>query len=153
MFRTQNELSNAMVGLFNDPDFKVLLKQQAPSVRKKFQKMANAMPKGRAFLKDVRNEICGHVRESAVRRALHTMPFDSFGMLDIGRKSGDLRYGFTEEIVAGILLKGVRKRERAKGTSQKFRSIAAILPMFTLVEYCFAMYARNRALIDMLPLE
>jgi hypothetical protein len=154
LFRTHSDLLNAMLRLLGDPDFKQLLERQTPSVKAKFTKLAEAIPQGKKFVKEIRDDVCGHVLESAVQHALEAMEWESFGYLDVGEKHEDTRYEFTGEIVAGILLKGVSREERQNGlTSEKYRASASLLPVFGLVEYCLVMYGQDRGLLSMGLLE
>lgn len=73
LVRTQTELSSAIQVLLKDREFKDLLSNESTEVQKQFRKAARAIGKAHPIAKDVRNDICGHVKEKAVQEALETM--------------------------------------------------------------------------------
>jgi hypothetical protein len=147
MLRTQMELSGAIQVLLGDKHFKALLEKQSDGVRTEFAEVASAIGKAHSILKDVRNEIAGHVLESAVQATLERIDAEAFGLLDLGPKANLTHYKFAGELTAEILLKDVSKEERRDISSSKFALIADLLPTFTLVERCLMMYAQDRGLL------
>lgn len=152
-FASQMELSNAIQTLLGNPHFSELLHRQPDPLQLKFKKMAEIIGRAHRVLKDVRNDICGHVKASAVQEALEGMSLDSFGFLDIGPTTRLTRYEFAGELVAAMMLKEVSDQERKGLISAKYKLIADILPIFSLIDYCLAMYADDRGLMSFWPLE
>ena len=147
MIRTQTELSGSIQRLLVSPGFKVLLEREANTIQAKFEDMAKVIGEVHILLKGVRNDICGHVLESAVQSALEQISWESFDFWEIGETANLTHFRFAGEIVAEMLLKGISEEERREIRSSKFAQLAKILPAFTLIDYCFALYAMDRGLL------
>jgi hypothetical protein len=122
LMRSQMELSGAIQVLLGTPEFKNLLEKQSTEVKKKFTEAASVLTRVHPLLKDVRNDIGGHVLLSAVQAALERMDWHSFDFLDIGPLANLTHYKFAAELVAEMLLKDVSAEERRTITSSKFAS-------------------------------
>lgn len=153
LMRSQMELSGAIQVLLRTPEFSALLEKQSDEVKKKFTEVASVLNRVHPLLKDVRNDIGGHVLESAVQSALERLDWESFGFLDIGPLANLTHYKFAGELVAEMLLKDVSVEERRTITSSKFAEIAELVPTFALIEYCFALYAKDRGLLPLRSIE
>ncbi len=147
LVRTQIELSSAIQVLLRDQEFKDLLSNESTEVQKQFRKAARAIGKAHPIAKDVRNDICGHVKEKAVQEALETMDPGAWGFLVLGKTGRNTHYKFAGEVTAAILLKGVSDEERRKITSGKWEIIAELVPVFALIEHCVLIYAKSRKLL------
>ncbi len=106
-----------------------------------------AIGKAHPIAKDVRNDICGHVKEKAVQEALETMDPGAWGFLVLGKTGRNTHYKFAGEVTAAILLKGVSDEERSKIKSGKWEIIAELVPVFALIEHCVLIYAKSRKLL------
>lgn len=147
LIRTQMELSGALQTLLISPEFKDLLDKAPEEIQRAFCEAAAVIRKAHPAAKDVRNDICGHVRESAVQAALERIDPDSWDFLDVGREANLTHYKFAGELTAEILLKDVSKEERRTISSSKFATIADLLPTFALIEVCLRLYAQDRGLL------
>jgi ribosomal protein S17E len=147
LIRTQTELSGAIQTLLISSEFKSLLDKAPKEIQEAFSEAAAIIGKAQPVAKDVRNDICGHVRESAVRAALERIDPDSWGFLDIGPRANLTHYKFAGELTAEILLKDVTKEERGTISSSKFATIANLVQTFALIEVCLRMYAQDRRLL------
>ena len=147
LIRTQMELSGAVQVLLKSPEFEQLLSRATQEIQKAFREAASVIGKAHPIAKDVRNDICGHVREQAVQAALEVIDPDSWGFLDVGRIAKQTHYKFAGELIAEILLKGVSREERAKIESSKFATIAELTEIFSLIELCVLLYAEDRRLL------
>jgi hypothetical protein len=152
LLRTQMELSGAIRVLLGNEHFKKLLERQTDKVKAQFAIGASAFEKAHSTLKAVRNDIAGHVLESAVQAALEKIDSevpDAFGFLDVGPKGNLTHYKFVGELTAEILLKDVSAEERRQLASSKFALLIDLLPTFNLIEHCLLMYVRDRKLLDL----
>ena len=149
VIRTHMELSSGIRRLLSDSEFSALLKKQSARVRERFKSALAKLDEVHPLLKEVRNDIGGHVQEAAVQGALERMSWDSFGFLDVGPTALLTHYEFAGEVTAEILLKDVSREERLGITSRKYILIAELLPTFALIEYCFGIYAKDRELLQM----
>lgn len=147
LVRTQIELSGAIQTLLKDQEFKDLLAKETVEIQKDFRKAARAISRAHPLAKDVRNDICGHVREAAIQEALERIDPGSWGFLSLGKVAKHTHYKFAAELTAEILLKGVSEEERQKVTSSKWATIAEFVPLFALIERCVLIYAMDRKLL------
>jgi hypothetical protein len=74
LFQTYSELCSGLQTLFGCPDFRALLGKQPDSVKAKFREQAQTIATVHPILKDVRNDVCGHVLNRAVQEALERIP-------------------------------------------------------------------------------
>jgi hypothetical protein len=147
LVRTQTELSGAIQTLLGEPEFRDLLARETPEVQKQFRKAAKAIGKAHPIAKDVRNDICGHVKETAVQEALETIHPGAWGFLDLSKIAKHTHYKFAGELTAAILLKGVSDEDKAKVRSGKWETIAELVPVFALIERCVLIYLEDRKLL------
>lgn len=147
LIRTQTELSGAIQTLLISSEFQELLNKAPEGIQKAFHEAAAIIGRAHPVARDVRNDICGHVRESAVQAALERIDRDSWGLLDVGQRANLTRYKFAGELTAEILLKDVTSEERGTISSSKFATIADLMQTFALIEVCLLMYAQDRGLL------
>ena len=147
--------SGAIQVLLGNEDFRNLLERQPDKVKAQFAAGASIIGKAHSTLKAVRNDIAGHVLESAVQAALekiHSELPDAFGFLDVGPKANLTHYKFAGELTAEILLKDVSAEERkqiSQIASSKFALLTELLPTFNLIEQCLLMYVGDRKLLGL----
>jgi hypothetical protein len=146
LIRTLMEIQSGIQRLLSDKDFKDLLYKQSPEVKREFGRLARVIAHAHPILKEIRNDICGHVLESAVQEALEEINLDSFGFMEIGRVLKKSHFKFAGELVASILVKGVAENQKAKVLGEKMEKIADALDAFALVERILFMYAEDRGL-------
>jgi hypothetical protein len=147
LIRTQTELSGAIQSLLNNAEFKALLEKQTPETQETFRMGAAVIGKAHTLAKEVRNDICGHVLEQAVKAALERIDPESFGFLDVGRQANHTHYQFADELTAEMLLKDVNREDRRTISSSKYSTIANLFRIFGLIELCFVIYAQDRGLL------
>jgi hypothetical protein len=146
LIRTHAELYSAIQTLLMNPKFKQLMNRRTPAERAEFQRNQSAL-NYHQVLKEVRNDICAHVRQQAVQAALNRISAESFGFFQLGESAMKTQFGFCSEVVAAILLKGIPKRElKSNIGSKKFRQLRASLELSSLADGCFVMYALDRGI-------
>ncbi|MGC1913065.1 MAG: hypothetical protein WA660_14600 [Candidatus Acidiferrales bacterium] len=147
LLRTQTDLSGAVQTLLNCAEFKELLEKQSDDIKVLFKDIAAKIGKAHLVLKDVRNDVCGHVKQDAVQAALERINWQAFGMWDVGPRVGSTHYKFASELVAEMLLKDVSPEERATIQSSKFEMIVDGMSGFELIDYFVMIYAMDRGLL------
>jgi len=148
LIRSLTELSAAIQTLLTNQEFKRLLGQQPKPLKEAFHKAAAVIGAAHILVRDVRNDICGHVREAAVQEALERIDAEAFGLWVIGKKANLTHHKFAGELTSEILLKDVTGEERRTISASKFATIADLMEeIFGLVEVCFRMYAQDRGLM------
>ena len=146
IFRTLMEILSAIQGLLSEPSFRDLLSKQSPETQKMFTDLAEAKTEGHPILKEVRNDIGGHVLESAVREALEGMDSERWGILEAAPIQLKSHFKFAGEMVAEILVAKVPTEERAAIFESKLARISEMFPAFALCETVFSIYAVDRDL-------
>jgi hypothetical protein len=146
LIRTQSELYSAFQTLQSNREFKALLKRRPAEECHEFERKFKAL-NSNELLKEVRNDVGGHVRHKAVQRALNRISDEAFGFFQVGDSAMQTEYGFASQIVIAMLMKGVTKREVLRGIgSRKFRQLRAYLVLAHLADACFVMYALDRGI-------
>ena len=149
LIRTLNEIQSGIQRIRSDVQFKALLDKQPTAVQAEFNKHAEAMAKGIETLKDVRNEICGHVLESAVQETLDEMHPDAFGFYEVTPILKTTHYKFAGELAAQILVKSTPDKDKAKVLADKMVQIGDQFEAFSLIERILFMYIEARALLPL----
>lgn len=149
LFRTLMEIQGGVRKLLGDKDFKALLHKQSPEVKREFGRLARLSAKVHPILKEIRNDICGHVLEDAVQEALEEISMDGFGFMEIGRTLKESHFKFTGELVVNILVRGVPEKEKAKVLGEKMETIADLFSLFALIERILSMYIEERGLLPL----
>jgi hypothetical protein len=145
IFRTQNELYSAIQTVRSNKEFKELVAQY-PEERKKLDDAWQTL-NSHELLKEVRNDVGGHIKHTAVKKALGRLSEESFGYLQVGENAAETQYGFSHNIAVAMLMKGVTKRERIRlRGSRKFKKLRAYLVLLTLADICFLVYALDRGI-------
>lgn len=90
LFKTLMEIQSGVHRLLSDTHFKVLLYRQSPEVKREFGRLARVITQAHPILKEIRNDICGHVKEDAVQETLDQMDRDSFGFCEMGPTLKDI---------------------------------------------------------------
>jgi hypothetical protein len=149
--KSLQELSSAVHSLLSDAQFKALLEKQTKDMQARFERFKKLEAEVGGILKNVRNEICGHVQQDAVRDALQRISEGNrgaAGFLEANEPPNVTCYEFAHELAAEILLEGVSAEERETQTSEKYAKIREFLPTFTLIEQCVTMYLADRGFFD-----
>lgn len=148
LMRTLREIEGGMQRLFTDGEFKVLLAAQAQNVRKEFSEHAALMAQGMETVKEVRDDICGHVQEGAVQEALNELAdSDLFGMLEIGQTLKHTYYKFAGELVIQILVRGAPEADKHQVFVEKMEKIGGLVTSFALIERALNIYMEARGLL------
>jgi hypothetical protein len=147
LIRTLREIESGIQRLLSDPDFRVLLARQTGERRKEFDDHARVMGTNVALLNEVRNEICGHVLETAVQEALNEMSSEAFGFLEISSTMEHTYFKFAGKLVVQILVRGAPEVDKHHIFSEKIEKIAKLFSGFALIERILAMYMWDRGLM------
>jgi len=147
MVRTQMELAGAISRLLADAHFKTLLEKQPAEIKMQFADGQDLIARSKPVAKDMRDDICGHVQEKAVREALEDIHHDVFGLMDMAPMAANPHYKFAAELVSAIMLKRIPEEELRAFTSSKFATLAEMLKLFRLIEHSLVIYATDKGLV------
>jgi len=148
LIRTLREIEGGIQRLLSDPEFKALLARQKPERQKEFEDHTKAMAQGIAVVNEVRNDICGHVREAVVQETLDELAgSDVFGFLEIGPTMQRTYFKFAGELVVQILVRGVPEADKHRVFMEKLKKIADLFHAFALIERALDIYMEGRNLL------
>jgi hypothetical protein len=148
LIRTLREIEAGIQRLLSDPQFKVLLARQKSGIQKEFAEHAALMNAGIHVLNEVRNEICGHVLESAVQGVLDEIGgSDVFGLLEIGPTMRRTYFKFAGELVIQVLVRGAPEADKHKVFIEKLEKIGNLFRAFSLIERALYIYMEDRGLL------
>jgi hypothetical protein len=142
------EIRKTIETLNTIPEFKQVLKKQPATWQKQYAKMVNLLNKHATLVEDFRNSLGGHVLSRSVEAALDGMSFDTFDYLEVGESEKLTHYKFVNTLVLEMILKGVEEEKRIEELTRHFRSVADLLPVFTLTGILLTVYANARKLIE-----
>lgn len=148
LIRTLREIESGIERLLSDPEFKVLLAGQTPERRKEFEDHAKVMGEGIEVVNEIRNDICGHVREAVVQETLNEIAGgEVFGFLEVGPTMQRTYFKFAGELVVQILVRGVPEVDKHRVFMEKNKKIADLFKAFALIERALDIYMGGRNLL------
>jgi len=148
LIRTLREIEAGMQRLLSDSEFAVLLVAQEPAVQKQFAEHVTSMAKGIDVLKEVRDDICGHLQEAPIRETLNELAnSDLCGILETGPTLERTYYKFAGELVVQILVRGVPDTEKHKALMEKLEKIGNLVQAFALIDRALDIYMEERNLL------
>src|SRR6266478_2975140 len=107
-----------------------------------------SMAKGIDVLKEVRDDICGHVQEAPIRKTLNELAnSDLCGILETGPTLERTYYKFAGELVVQILVRGVPDMEKRKALMEKLEKIGNLVQAFALIDRALDIYMEERNLL------
>jgi len=148
LIRTLREIEAGMQRLFSDPEFSAVLAAQESEVQKQFTNHVASMAKGIGVLKEVRDDICGHVQEAPIRETLNELEnSDLCGILETGPTLQRTYYKFAGELVVQILVRGAPDSEKHKVFLEKLEKIGDLIEAFALIDRALYIYMEERSLL------
>jgi len=76
------------------------------------------------------------------------MSFEKFSYIEVGEVEKRTHYRFTNDLVLEMMLRGVDEEKRLEEITKHFRSVADLLPVFTLTGVLLTIYADARKLVE-----
>lgn len=146
MLRTLSELRGVVVMLNALPEFQAAMGRQSPERRQQFPDMFKKFERIYKLLKNLRDDIGGHVRHTKIEAALNGMEADRWGFLELGETLNKTHYRFAGELLLETQLTGLAEEKRMRKIKRQIREIAKLLPVFALMELVFATYVEHRKL-------
>lgn len=148
-FRTLENIRSALHALNCKPEFKRALSKECIEVQKGFQKLGKALTKvSEQFLKDLRNTLGGHVKETAVCEALKSMETDQKGLLQISDGLvRDQHYRFTSVLILQMLLPAGPVKNRKQELKRRSRKVAILMWAVLIIDEIFNTYIKSRRLL------
>jgi hypothetical protein len=146
--RTLLEIRSALQVLRSNDEFLSSLSIQPEPFRKAFEKLEVKIRAAHEFLKDVRNEVGGHVKHQPVKMALATMDMDRKALIELGPTIAESHYKFAGELVAEILLREIPYESRETYLKEKLGMTAELTGALHAIDIVLLAYADARRLMD-----
>ena len=149
-FRTLENIRSAVHTLKCQKTFKEGLSKESRSVQEGFLRLEKALEKiSKEFLKDLRNDLGGHVSQKAVTDALRGMDTDQKGLLQVSDgKVGDQQYKFVTELVYQMMLPPGLIKSRGQELKRRSRKAAKMMWAVQVIDEIFNTYVKSRGLLD-----
>jgi hypothetical protein len=142
--RTLEEIKNVMNRLNSHSEFRDAMSKEPPEVSEAFEGLKSSLNKGSdEFLRVLRNTIGGHLDEEMVQATLDGMDPLTEGLVQIGRKRGEIHYKFGAELLWAALSRDTNKE---KEVIEIIRKSADLNPALAAIDHVVNCYFRDRAL-------
>jgi hypothetical protein len=148
-FRTLENIRGALHSLSCRREFKKALSEECEEVQKGFEKLEKALKKvSDEFLKDLRNSLGGHVKETAVSEALKSMDADQKGLLQISDGLvRDQHYKFASVLILQMLLPAGPVKNPKQELKRRSRKAAILMWAALIIDEIFNTYVKSRGLL------
>lgn len=146
--QTLFEIRSALEALQSDKDFRTSLSAQPEHFQEAFNKLAQKIRTAHDFLKDVRNEIGGHVKLQAVQEALANMGMDSNGLIELGPVIAESHHRFASQLVGQILLRDVSNESWESHLKEILGKTAELSAALEAIDIVLLAYMDARRLWD-----
>lgn len=109
--RTLAEIKNVVDALFSVKERKEALLKESSQLVDGFKKLQLQMTEAAGLIKQLRNDLGGHVQHAAVQKTLDDMSADSGGFLQRGEFLTNTHYKFTSELMLAMMCPGVSEKD------------------------------------------
>ncbi len=148
--KTLNEIASAIQVLRSNQEFKRALSREPDARQKFFHRFSKDIEQAQELLKHVRNSLGGHIKQSAVERALKSVDYGLNGKLERGTNYQDTHYCFVYELSMVILKAGDPEKGYPEtdidGILKKTETIAKLIKALIVIDLIFDLYARRQHL-------
>jgi hypothetical protein len=104
--KTIMEIFSVVERLSMNKEFKKFLKD-SPDIKKPFEQLKRKCYEAHDIIKDIRNELGGHIQEKAVLKTLKNMDLDRSGLLQIGDSFNTTHYRFSTELIVAVMFRNI----------------------------------------------
>ncbi|MDO8355757.1 MAG: hypothetical protein Q7U76_05140 [Nitrospirota bacterium] len=146
--RTLFEIRSALEALQGDEGFRSSLLAQPRHFQEAFNELVQKIRTAHELLKDIRNEISGHVKLQAVQEALTTMDMDSNGLIELGPVISESHYQFASQLVGQILLRDVPTANWESHLEKTLGKTAALSAALEAIDIVLVAYRDTKRLWD-----
>jgi hypothetical protein len=148
MLRTLSEIRGTVIMLNGVDEFRDALQKESAERKKQFLDMYKRFEQTHELLKNLRDDIGGHVRHTKIEEALNGMDPARWGYMEIGETLNKTHYRFAGELLLETQLTGRTDEERIKRIEYQLRETATLLPVFAMMELVFSVYVTSRKLAE-----
>lgn len=146
--RTLLEIRSALQALKANKDFIESLSTQPEKFRKAFEHLDEKIRAAHDFLKDIRNEVGGHVKHEAVKMALENMDMDRKALIELGPTIAESHFKFAGELIAEIILRKIPTERRETYLEEKIKMTAELTGALHAIDIVLLAYVDSRGLMQ-----
>lgn len=146
--RTLLEIRSALQALKANKDFIESLSTQPEKFRKAFEHLDEKIRAAHDFLKDIRNEVGGHVKYEAVKMALENMDMDRKALIELGPTIAESHFKFAGELIAEIILRKIPTERRETYLEEKIKMTAELTGALHAIDIVLLAYVDSRGLMQ-----
>ena len=150
-FKTLENIRQAIHTLSCERKFNEAFKKEPLAVQKGFERLRRQLEKiSSEFLKDLRNDLGGHVSQKATADALKRMDADQLALLEISAdgKVGNQHYRFATELVLQMMLPRTPVKAPNRELKKILRKVALMNWAVLIIDEIFNAYITSRRLLD-----
>ncbi len=122
------------------------LAKEPDDLRQAFKKLHDQMDTAKELIRELRNKIGGHVKYSAIKDGLESLPDDLRSLMQIGDITGKIHYRFVSEIALATMLPGIPENEKLERLDGILKETAQLIPVLGTIDEIVALYAKSRRL-------
>ncbi len=150
LVRTLLEIQSALHALKSSEEFLLSLSIQPEQFRIAFENLSQKIAAAHEFLKNVRNEVGGHVKHQSVKLALENMDMDldRKALISLGPTIVESHYEFAGELVAEILLREIPYESRETYLNEKLGMTAELTSALHAIDIVLLAYVDARKLMN-----
>ena len=145
--RTIHEIRSAIETLRSNAEFKALLSTEPVATQATIDELARKMNEEYELIKQLSNDIGGHVRHEALVQALREQGHAWEGWIEVGEIAGKVRYRFAGEILQATMLPGIPEADRRAKFIEILHKMANQTSAIQLIDIIFELYCRSRGLV------
>jgi hypothetical protein len=145
--RTLNEIRNAVERLFVDPTQKAALAEEGLELQKAFEKLRGEFSGLSGTIKDLRDQIGGHVLHEGVRKALEGMDPGRNALLEVGETVADTHYRFAGDIALAVMFPEEPEDVVIEKAQDLFTTTAQLVFIVGHIDKIFESFVLGRGLL------
>lgn len=145
--RTLWEIQGTLTTIRMSSEFKHMLSKRTSRERSELRQICAKLNAASKITKAIRDSLGGHVLQGAVEKALDNIPYDHFGILQVGKVIGRTHFKMAGELVAEIVTGGVPESEKLPKLQSDIRALAGLLPVVESLDQVLKIYIAERGLL------
>jgi hypothetical protein len=145
--KTLLEMRGVVVNLVELQKFQDYLKDNN-DISGLFNTLKGKLEQGHTIIKDIRNDVGGHILQKSMIETLDNMDVERSGLLQLGSNFAKIHYKFTFELIMAMLFRKIPSNDQERYCQEMLNKIFEIVHATTdVIDNIIIMYAKTRRLI------
>lgn len=145
--RTLWEIQGCLTTIRMNPEFKNMLAKRSQAERRELKKICAKLNAASGVTRTIRDSLGGHVLLSAVEKALNNLPYDRWGIFEVGKTIAGTHFKMAGELVAEIFTNGAPESHKIAKIEDDIRTFSELLPLIPRLEQILQIYVDERRLL------